>query len=120
MKTKICQYCEQEFQASRFHPGQRVCGAEGCQRHRRGDYHRQKLAADSEYQETCRNSKEKWRRNNPDYMKKYRAERRNTDGVGNPRIGARAAEATGAQKQPGLGVENIALALVDEKEYNKT
>ena len=81
MKTKICKYCEQEFQTSRFHPDQRACGAEECQRHRRADYHRQKLAADSEYEETCRNSQANWRRNNPDYMKKYRAVRREHGGA---------------------------------------
>lgn len=76
MTTKICQYCELEFQPSRYHPEQRVCGSDECQRHRRGDYHRQKLAADSEYRETCRNSRENWRRRHPDYMKRYRAARR--------------------------------------------
>jgi hypothetical protein len=73
MKKKPCTYCEQEFHPSRYHPDQRVCSSTECQRRRRADYHREKLATDPEYLEQCRDSQKKWREKNPGYMKQYRA-----------------------------------------------
>jgi hypothetical protein len=43
-----------------------------CQRRRRTDYHRKKLAADPEYREVCRDSPQQWRSRNPDCWKQYR------------------------------------------------
>jgi hypothetical protein len=63
----------QEFHHSRFHPDQVVCSSPDCQRRRRADYHRKKLAEDAEYRAQCKDSKTHWRENNPDYLKRYRA-----------------------------------------------
>src|SRR5437667_8424673 len=71
MSVKICRYCEQEFEPSRYHPDQDVCSSKECQRRRRTDYHRQKIEEDPIYREQCRDSQRKWREQNPDYMKKY-------------------------------------------------
>jgi hypothetical protein len=76
MNEKTCAYCKQKFRPSRFHPEQTVCVSSDCQRRRRSDYHRRKLASDPTYLEQCRHSQEKWRDENPDYMKKYLAKRR--------------------------------------------
>jgi len=73
MSARICRYCEKEFLPSRYRPDQQVCGLEDCQRRRRADYHRQKLAEHPIYREQCRDSQAKWRANNPGYMKRYRA-----------------------------------------------
>jgi hypothetical protein len=59
-------------QPSKFQRRQAVCGEADCQRRRRADYHRAKLAADPEYRDVCRDSPRKWRSRNPDYWKQYR------------------------------------------------
>jgi hypothetical protein len=72
MGERRCRYCQQVFQRSKFQPRQTVCSGTECQRGRRADYHRNKLAADPEYREVCRDSPRKWRALNPDYWKQYR------------------------------------------------
>ena len=72
MGERRCLYCQQIFQPSKFQRRQAVCGEADCQRRRRADYHRRKLAADPEYRDVCRDSPRKWRSRNPDYCKKYR------------------------------------------------
>ena len=76
MKQKTCPYCQQEFRRSRFHPAQVVCSSAACQRRRRADYHRKKLANDDGYRAQCEHSQEMWKKNNPDYLKRYRAARK--------------------------------------------
>ena len=72
MGERRCLYCQQNFQPSKFQRRQAVCGEADCQRRRRADYHRAKLAADPEYRDVCRDSPRKWRSCNPDYWKQYR------------------------------------------------
>ena len=72
MDERRCLYCQQTFQPSKFQRRQAVCGEAHCQRRRRADYHRAKLAADPEYRDVCRDSPRKWRSRNPDYWKQYR------------------------------------------------
>jgi hypothetical protein len=74
MSERRCRYCQKPFQPSKFQPRQAICSERGCQRKRRADYHRQKIAADPEYREVCRDSPRKWRARNPDYWKRYRTE----------------------------------------------
>jgi hypothetical protein len=76
MNEKTCAYCKRKFRPSRFHPEQTVCASSDCQRRRRADYHKRKLASDPAYLEQCRHSQKKWRDENPDYMKDYLASRR--------------------------------------------
>jgi hypothetical protein len=72
MGDRRCRYCQKSFQPSKFQPRQTVCGEAECQRKRRADYHRGKLASDPEYREGCRDSPRKWRARNPGYWKQYR------------------------------------------------
>jgi hypothetical protein len=72
MDDRRCSYCQKPFQPSKYQPRQMVCGDPLCQRNRRADYHRQKLATDPEYREVCRDSVRKWKTRNPDYWKSYR------------------------------------------------
>jgi hypothetical protein len=72
VQGRRCRYCEQEFQPSKYQPDQLVCSQPDCQRQRRADYHRQKIAADPEYRQVCRDSPQKWRSRNPDYWQRYR------------------------------------------------
>ena len=76
MRDKLCFYCKQRFQPSRYRPDQTVCSLPECQRRRRTDYHRKKLAEDPLYREQCRDSQRDWRERNPQYMQDYRARRR--------------------------------------------
>ena len=79
MEEKVCRYCIHKFRPSRYHPDQKVCSSGDCQRRRRTDYHRKKLVEDPVYREQCRDSQQKWREKNPQYMKRYWADRRAGD-----------------------------------------
>jgi len=72
MVERRCLYCERSFQPSKYQSGQLVCSDSGCQRRRRADYHRQKIAADREYRQVCLDSPQKWRARNLDYWRRYR------------------------------------------------
>ena len=71
-RKPVCPYCHEPFVPSPFHPNQKVCLSPECQRRRRTDYHRRKIATDSEYREACSESRKKWRESNPDYQSRYR------------------------------------------------
>jgi hypothetical protein len=49
-----------------------VCGRPECQRRRRSDYHRKKLASDPEYHQVALESQKQWREEHPDYQKHRR------------------------------------------------
>lgn len=72
MDQRRCRYCQKSFQPSKFQPQQTVCSHPDCQRQRRSDYHRAKLASDIEYRDVCRDSSRKWRATHPGYWKEYR------------------------------------------------
>lgn len=72
MALRLCRYCQQTFQPSRFRPDQSVCSQADCQRQRRADYHRAKIQSDAEYAEVVRDSQRKWREDHPDYQQNYR------------------------------------------------
>lgn len=72
MPSRCCRYCRQAFQPSKYRPDQSVCSAVACQRQRRTEYHRQKLAADAEYAQVVRDSQRKWRETHTDYQRQYR------------------------------------------------
>lgn len=75
MKTgkTVCLYCHKLFAPSPFHPKQTVCLSTECQRRRRSDYHRKRIASDADYRQTCLDSRKKWRENNPHYQRHYRS-----------------------------------------------
>jgi CRISPR/Cas system-associated endonuclease/helicase Cas3 len=72
MRERRCRYCQQVFQPSKFQPRQTVCSGAECQRKRRTEYHKDKIDADPEYREVCRDSRQKWRARHPSYWKQYR------------------------------------------------
>lgn len=75
MEQRSCPFCQQQFAPSRFHPEQTACPAETCQRQRRHQNRKHKLALDSEYRQVCRDSARKWRADHPGYWNEYRATR---------------------------------------------
>ena len=72
MMEHLCRYCRQLFTPSPYHPQQTVCNQPSCQRQRRRDYHRQKIASDPIYRQVCLESPRKWREAHPGYWKHYR------------------------------------------------
>ena len=73
MIERRCCYCDQQFQPSRCHAQQAVCSQAACQQRRRADSRKQKLIADPEYRQVCRESARKWRGEHPGYWQQYRA-----------------------------------------------
>ncbi len=73
VRKPVCPYCHKPFDPSPFHPKQAVCLSPECQRRRRGDYHRNKIATDSDYGQACADSRKKWRDNHPGYQRRYRS-----------------------------------------------
>ena len=49
-----------------------MCSRPDCQRRRRTDYHRKKLATDAEYHQVALESQKQWRDEHPDYQKERR------------------------------------------------
>ncbi len=72
MSDRRCRYCQQLFQPSPYHPNQFACHQPDCQKRRRRDYHRQKVASDPLYRQVCLDSCHQWREEHPDYWKRYR------------------------------------------------
>jgi hypothetical protein len=83
MGERRCRYCKKNFQASKYQPLQIVCSDAKCQQRRRSEYRQQKLAADPEYRQVCRDSSHKWRSEHPGYWKRYRE--KNPDSAGHNR-----------------------------------
>ena len=79
MQKRVCPHCKQEFSSDRFHPEQVVCSFPPCQRQRRTEYHRRKVADDPAYRDLCENSRTYWKEKNPDYPKQYRAKSKNAN-----------------------------------------
>ena len=72
MVERRCRYCERIFQPSKYQPEQSACKDAGCQKRRRADNRRERMAADPEYRQVCLDSAQKWRSRNPGYWKRYR------------------------------------------------
>jgi hypothetical protein len=71
-QSRRCPYCQCSFVLSVFRPQQVVCGKPECQRRRRSDYHRKKLASDPEYFQVVRDSQKQWWEEHPDDQKQHR------------------------------------------------
>jgi len=74
LSTSRCLYCQGCFLPSVYRPQQKVCSRPDCQRQRRRDYHRRKLATDPEYRQIAHDSQKKWREAHPEYLRQYRAQ----------------------------------------------
>ncbi len=72
MNDRHCRHCQQFFQPGPYRPQQAVCSRASCQRQRRRDYHRQKVASDPVYRQVCVESARKWRQAHSGYWKPYR------------------------------------------------
>jgi hypothetical protein len=68
---RACLYCERIFTPSKYRPDQKVCSEAACQKRRRADYHRIRIASDPEYAQVVRDSRKKWRDEHPSYQRGY-------------------------------------------------
>ena len=71
MPPRLCVYCDRTFEPSRFRPDQRVCSEAVCQKLRRAEYHKNKIATDPDYAQVVRDSCRKWREAHPSYQAEY-------------------------------------------------
>lgn len=75
MPTITCKNCGKEKPANpRLKGNQKYCGDPLCQRARKREWHRNKMATDPEYRASQRESLKKWRKNRPadQYQRQYR------------------------------------------------
>ena len=78
MKTFKCRGCHRELPASPKVKEQNYCGRAECQRARRREWQRKKMATDPDYRENQRNSQRQWQEKNPDYWRNYRKNRQDS------------------------------------------
>ena len=71
IQSRRCPYCQSSFLSSAYCAQQSVCSRPECQRRRRSDYHRKKLATDTEYFQVVRDSQKQWWDEHPDYQKQH-------------------------------------------------
>jgi hypothetical protein len=64
--------CRQDFVPRPNIPNQQYCGKPACQRERRAQWQRRKLAEDPDYREHQRKAKGNWREKHCAYMRNYR------------------------------------------------
>ncbi len=108
-KARRCPYCQSSFLPSVYRPQQSVCSRPECQRRRRTDYHRKKLATDAEYHQVALESQKQWREEHPDYQKQWR--RQNPQQVKNNRERQRQRDQKRRLRQRLLDKNNLALDL---------
>ena len=108
-QSRRCPYCHRSFLPSAYRPQQSVCSRPECQRQRRTDYHRKKLAADSEYHQVALESQKQWREEHPDYQKQWRQQ--NPQRVKNNREQQRQRDQKRRLRRRLLDKNNLALDL---------
>jgi hypothetical protein len=108
-QSRRCPYCHSSFLPSAYRPQQSVCSRAECQRQRRTDYHRKKLATDAEYHQVALESQKQWREENPDYQKQWR--RQNPQRVESNRERQRQRDQKRRLRRRFLDKNNLALDL---------
>jgi|WetSurMetagenome_2_1015567.scaffolds.fasta_scaffold95493_2 hypothetical protein len=77
MNAKICcaaPHCRRLFDPNPRVKNQGYCGEKACQRARKREWQKNKLAVDSDYRANQRDCQIEWHRRHPGYYKKYRQE----------------------------------------------
>lgn len=64
--------CRRHFLPNPRVKSQRYCSREGCQRVRKRLWQRQMMRSDHDYRANQRDCQRRWRKQNPDYWRKYR------------------------------------------------
>lgn len=71
----FCAHCGFPLPLSMRNPNQRFCGKAECQRARKRQWQKQKMASDPAYKENQRQAHKEWLNNNPRYWDQYRRKR---------------------------------------------
>lgn len=72
MKRRKCKHCGRSFVVTSRHPDQRYCSQSKCQRTRKNEWQRHKLANDEDYQMNQAECQANWAARHPEYWKQYR------------------------------------------------
>ena len=72
MKRKRCKHCGRSFILTSRHPNQKYCSQKECQRTRKNNWQRRKLAKDEDYRINQAECWAKWASQHPGYWKRYR------------------------------------------------
>ncbi|MFO7555029.1 MAG: hypothetical protein R6W88_07470 [Desulfobacterales bacterium] len=67
-----CPNCHRRFQPRVQNKNQRYCNCHACQKARRNQWRRRKLAIDADYRANQRDAQARWLKKNPDYYRNYR------------------------------------------------
>jgi hypothetical protein len=70
-----CGHCRRLFLPNPRVKTQRFCAARPCQRARKAQWQRAKMATDPDYQANQRDGQSAWQKNHPDYWRQYRSRR---------------------------------------------
>jgi hypothetical protein len=74
MRTnRKCKNCGEHLPANPRNKDQQYCKGKSCQQKRKAEWQRRKMQSDSQYRQEQKDAQAKWRRQNPDYWKNYRA-----------------------------------------------
>lgn len=73
--ARHCDHCGCPLPLSLRNPNQRFCGMPECQRARKRQWQKHKMASDSAYRENQRQANKEWLKNNPRYWDQYRQNR---------------------------------------------
>lgn len=76
-KKNRCCRCQTLFTPAFRHPNQKCCGKKKCVLAGRAKLQKKKMDEDPDYRENQKLSNQRWKKENPDYWKKYR--KRNPD-----------------------------------------
>ncbi len=72
MKRRKCKHCGRSFILTSRHPNQKYCSQKECQRVRKTDWQRRKLAGDEDYRINQADCWANWASQHPGYWKQYR------------------------------------------------
>lgn len=71
-----CKHCGKRFSPRPQNPQQQYCSSAECQKARKREWKRHKLANDPSYRDNQRAANHQWRQRNPGYWREYRARRK--------------------------------------------
>ena len=74
-RTRRCAHCRRHFLPDPRVKTQRFCSNKVCQRARKAQWQRAKLATDPDYQANQRDCHQRWRHQHPQYWRQYRQQR---------------------------------------------
>lgn len=75
--TRRCPHCRVHFVPNPRVKAQRFCSRKACQRARKTQWQRDKLASDPDYRANQRDCQRNWQRQHPHYWHQYRQKRAN-------------------------------------------